>query len=156
MIYLITGTGVFLWISVIISAPYLKSGALPGNGLVYSVCAPLCHQIDSRCFYLWGCALPVCTRCLGIYIGFLVGSWSYPVIRGFSVLQLPRTKTLLLLSAPIVLDKLGNFLSFWETGAWLRFTIGLLWGVILPLYFITGVADLILSRFDKYTNPDKP
>jgi len=145
-IYLLTGLGIFFWLSVIILAPFLKNKAIPGTGLIYYVFSPICHQIEARCFSLWGYALPVCTRCLGIYTGFLAGAWSYPFFRGFRALQVPRVKTFLIFSMPIVLDTIGNFLNIWSTGAWLRFFFGLMWGVILPYYFITGLADFFVHR----------
>jgi hypothetical protein len=46
-----------------------------------------------------------------------------------------------LVSFPIVLDAGGNFLRLWETGHLLRFLTGLLWGSILPFYFLTGLAE---------------
>ena len=145
-IYLFTGIGIFLWLSLIILAPYLKIKASPGIELIYSAFAPICHQIESRCFFLWGNALPVCTRCLGIYSGFLGGAWSYPFFRGFRVLRVPSINTFLFFSAPIVIDTIGIFFNIWATGAWMRFFIGLAWGVILPYYFITGLADFFIQR----------
>lgn len=35
----------------------------------YEQCAWLCHQMDSRSLMIAGVALPVCTRCTGIYLG---------------------------------------------------------------------------------------
>ena len=46
------------------------------------------------------------------------------------------------MSLPIVADTAANFLSLWMTGDWLRFATGVLWGTILPYYFIPGLADV--------------
>jgi hypothetical protein len=48
-------------------------------------------------------------------------------------------------SAPIVLDTLGNFSGLWSTPKMVRFATGVPWGAILPFYFITGVAELVLA-----------
>lgn len=145
-IYFLTCSGIILWLGVIFLAPYLKSKSNPFGILIFYIFEPLCHQIESRCFYLWGKALPVCTRCLGIYTGFLFGAGFFPLFRGFSMLQIPRAKTFFVFSAPIVIDFVGNFLNIWASGAWLRFAVGLLWGSILPYYFITGAADFFIHQ----------
>ncbi len=49
----------------------------------------------------------------------------------------------MLISFPIVTDTLGNLIGLWETSNAARFGIGLLWGSLLPFYFITGLADLL-------------
>ena len=36
---------------------------------MYVVGSFLCHQLPERSFHLWGVQLPVCARCLGIYVG---------------------------------------------------------------------------------------
>ena len=36
---------------------------------VYGLGALVCHQRPERSFYLWGAQLPVCARCVGIYVG---------------------------------------------------------------------------------------
>ena len=42
--------------------------------LVYLFFKPICHQIDSRSFYIYGVKLAVCSRCSLIYLGALLGS----------------------------------------------------------------------------------
>lgn len=31
-----------------------------------------CHQVAHRSFFIWDCQLPVCCRCLGVYIGVVL------------------------------------------------------------------------------------
>lgn len=40
-----------------------------GAAAVYVVGSVLCHQLPERSFHLWGVQLPVCARCLGMYVG---------------------------------------------------------------------------------------
>jgi uncharacterized membrane protein len=70
----------------------------------------------------------------------------YALRRGFSVLAMPKVRTFLLVTSPLVLDGLGNFFALWSTSNWLRFSTGVLWGLILPFYFITGVADFFIQK----------
>lgn len=67
----------------------------------------------------------------------------YPWIRGFKSLSLPHLRTFLLFSLPMVIDAFGNILRLWSSAGWLRMVLGLIWGAILPFYFITGMADAL-------------
>jgi len=144
-VYLITCAGAIAWLAGIFLAPYLKSRSSSWGALVCAVYAPTCHQAASRSFYCFGYPVAVCARCLGIYLGFLAGLGFYPLSRGFRQIRLPPARLFLSVSAPIVLDTLGNFSGLWLTSGWLRLATGVLWGSILPFYFITGVAELVLA-----------
>lgn len=145
-VYLSTGGAVVLWLGAIVWAPYLRSHSSPWQVFVYAVFSPVCHQIEARSFLLFGQPLAVCSRCLGIYIGCLVGIGIYPFLRGFDRVEIPRTDVFIYLSSPIIIDTIGNFAGLWNTANLARFAAGLLWGPILPFYFIKGLADLLLSR----------
>lgn len=139
--------GTVLWLLAIVLAPVLQSrGAGRAAGLIYAVFSPTCHQIPDRCFSLQGYPLAVCGRCLGVYLGFLGGLLAYPFVRGFSKLELPRARTFLLFSVPIGMDGLAGILGIWASPIGLRLATGFLWGTILPFYFVTGVAGLIIER----------
>ena len=58
------------WVAVILLAPWLP---VPVAGVVYLLGGRLCHQIAERSFHLDGAQLPVCARCLGVYVGAVVG-----------------------------------------------------------------------------------
>lgn len=143
--YLFTVIALLLWLTGIFLAPYLRSRASPWQGLLYAFYSPVCHQVPERCYFLFGHPLGVCARCLGIYLGCLVGLSLYPWLRGFRRLELPGTRLFLLLSSPILIDTLGNFTMLWTTPNPGRLGTGLIWGTILPFYFITGMADLLHS-----------
>lgn len=143
-VYLFSLIGILIWITVIFLAPYLYSESKPGSILAYAFFSPVCHQAPSRSFFLFGYPLAVCARCLGIYFGFLSGTAIYPFLRGLSSLSMPKNRTFLLLSSPIVMDTIGNFFHIWSTSNGIRFAIGFIWGIILPFYFIFGIADLFI------------
>ncbi len=139
--------GAGLWLLAIFLAPVLQSrDAGRAASLIYAVFSPTCHQIPDRCFSLQGYPMAVCGRCLGVYLGFLAGLLAYPFIRGFSKLELPHARTFLLFSAPIGVDGLAGILGIWASPIGLRLATGSLWGTVLPFYFITGVAGLIVER----------
>lgn len=130
-----------LWMSGIFLAPFLKSHSQTWNEFIYAVFSPVCHQISERSFFIFGYPLAVCTRCLGIYAGCLLGMILYPIIQEFADTMIPKIRLFVLITSPIAIDTLGNFFSIWKTTPWLRFTIGFIWGVILPFYFVSGLSD---------------
>jgi uncharacterized membrane protein len=146
LVYYLTLGGIIIWLGVIFLAPYLRSRDSSLSAFAYSVFTPICHQIPSRSFHLFGQPLAVCARCLGIYFGVLGGTGLYPLINGFSKLALPRARTFILVSLPIIIDAGGNFLHLWVSSHRIRFMTGSLWGLILPFYFIVGVSDFFLKR----------
>ena len=148
-IYVLTLAGILIWLAAIILAPWLRSRSSGLSPYVYACFSPLCHQVPGRSFELFGFPLAVCARCLGIYVGFLGGMVLYPIRRDFSGVRLPRTAFFLALSAPIVLDTAANGLGLWATSNLVRFFLGLLWGLILPFYFLTGLGELALEVHKK-------
>lgn len=73
----------------------------------------------------------------------------YAFKRGFSQISVPKTLTFVLVTSPLVIDALGNLFHIWSSSNWPRFLTGALWGLILPFYFVTGVADFFLNRAQK-------
>ncbi|MBD3415184.1 MAG: DUF2085 domain-containing protein [Candidatus Aminicenantes bacterium] len=138
--------GISAWLMVIFSAPYLKNLDLPLSAFLYSIFSPICHQNPTRCFYLFGNPLAVCTRCLGIYFGFFLGTLLFPLINGLTTVKPPEKLLFVILSIPIATDTLANLFSLWHTSDWLRAVIGLIWGWILPYYFIAGVSEMFLEH----------
>lgn len=152
LIYSVTLIGILAWIGLIFLAPYLKSQSSPFSGFVYTIFSPTCHQIPSRCFYAFGHPLAVCARCLGIYCGFLLGILIFPFMQGFDSPALPKAKTFVLLSIPIALDAAVNLLGVWTSPDWVRFLTGIVWGLILPFYYLAGLSDFFLNRKKGLTN----
>jgi len=144
LIYFLTAGGIIAWLCMIFLAPYLKSRSSGLSTYIYALFSPFCHQIPSRSFSIFHHPLAVCARCLGIYFGFLAGIALYPFVKGFSEISLPKVKTLIFISLPIVIDTVGN-LFLWMSPGWLRFLLGFIWGLILPFYFIAGLADYFVN-----------
>lgn len=61
------------WVALLVLAPWLP---VPVAGVLYLLGGRICHQIAERSWYLDGVQLPVCARCLGIYIGAAAASIS--------------------------------------------------------------------------------
>jgi uncharacterized membrane protein len=146
-IYVLTVAGTAVWLAAIFLAPWLAGhGASGASRLLYAVFSPICHQIPGRCFFLQGHPLAVCGRCIGIYVGFAAGLIVYPFVRGFSKLELPPVRLLVLLTLPMALDAVAGILGVWASPIGVRFATGFAWGTVLPFYFVTGVADFFRAR----------
>lgn len=146
IIYTATLVGILTWIGALFYAPYLKSYSSPFSGFLYAVFSPTCHQIPSRCFYAFGNPVAVCARCLGIYAGFLLGILIFPLIKDFSKPAMPKAKTLIFLSMPIIIDATGNLAGLWTSSNWVRLLTGIIWAIILPFYFLAGLTDYFLQK----------
>ncbi len=146
IVYVLTLWGIILWLGLIFLAPFLKNKSLFLGDFIYALFSSTCHQIPERCFLLSGHHLAVCTRCLGIYTGFLIGTIFFPFSRNSVTASLPRIKTFILFTSPIVLDTMGNFFSIWSTPPWARFVLGAAWGFLLPFYFIIGITDAFSKK----------
>jgi uncharacterized membrane protein len=156
IVFAVTLTASLIWVSIIFLSPFLKSKGFFLIDWIYQGFGSLCHQWPSRCFYLFGYPMPVCTRCFGLYLGFFAASLFYPIIKGWTSLSIPGIRTLAAASLPIVIDTAGNFLFAWHTPGEIRFVIGILWGIILPFYFIPGLsgAALMLQKQRNRINAD--
>lgn len=142
-VFIITLSGIMLLISVIFLAPYLKSRGIQANVFLYAFTGSICHQVPVRCIHMWNHPLAVCSRCLGIYTGFLAGTLVYPFFHGFTHTRPPRIETMIIMTIPIGIDAMGNFFHFWNSAGWLRFSVGLFWGGLLPYFFIPGIVDAV-------------
>jgi len=146
-VYLLSAVGTVIWLATIFLAPWLAGrGALGASRVVYAVFSPVCHQIPERCFQLQGHPLAVCGRCLGIYAGFAAGLLLYPFLRGFATVKLPSGRLFLLLTLPMALDAVAGILGLWASPIGVRFATGVVWGTILPFFFVAGVADFVKMR----------
>lgn len=151
-------TGSLFWLFLIIVSPFLLNRDLFLSSLIYEFFTSICHQLPSRCFHLSGFPMPVCTRCFGIYSGFFLGTFLYPKLKGWASLSIPGIRLFAAFSLPVIIDTGGNFLFAWQTPGTIRFIIGILWGVLLPYYFIPGISEAVwmMKHRPKDKNKSKP
>jgi len=100
-----------------------------------------CHQLPERSFFIFGKALPVCSRCTGLYLGALFGVLIYPIKKFVA-----SKKLLLIASTPIGLDGLGQLVGLWASTNLLRFTTGAFFGMVVVLFILPDLME-VLSFF---------
>lgn len=80
--------------------------------------APVCHQKAERCIHVAGTPLPVCARCLGIYLGAFAMAWALellpPARRAIRRGEGTAARTLLVATGLMGLDVAGRALAFWS------------------------------------------
>lgn len=105
--------------------------------------APVCHQMPSRSPHLYGVPLAVCDRCLGIYLGFVVGvagtGWGRSVWRAIGS---PGRYVLLGSLVPLGVDWVGPFLGLWANTPVSRALTGGVFGLVAASY----VTDRLLRK----------
>ncbi|MGH9915095.1 MAG: DUF2085 domain-containing protein, partial [Pyrinomonadaceae bacterium] len=89
--------GAFVWIGLIMGAPISASyGHRRIADFIYHIFLPICHQIPGRSYHILGYKFAVCSRCFGIYSGFICGLLLYPVFRSLTLRYTPDRKWLVL------------------------------------------------------------
>ena len=120
---------------------------LPGwaGAVVYGLGSLVCHQLPDRSFHVAGFQLPVCARCLGIYVGASVGIASVWLRsdRGRTVLPMPA-RELRWLAAVAATPTLVT-VAFEMVGAWYpsnntRAFAGLPLGMLVGLVVMNALA----------------
>ena len=103
----------------------------------------VCHRIELRSFHLGGRALPLCSRCSGMYLGVLL-SFTYFTLRRRKAALFPPKHLILMLGfifIGYVIDGANSYLhllpvdfGIYEPSNFLRLTTGLLFGIVLSSF----------------------
>jgi uncharacterized membrane protein len=143
--WLFVAMGSLLVILLTVGAPTLLAAGHKSVALtIYQTFSHLCHQIPERSFFLDGHPLAVCSRCTGLYTGFLGGIVSYPLIRSFRRTDAPSRKWLFAAAAPLAIDFGLEFFGIWHNTHFSRFATGVLLGGVSAFYVMPGLLDLSL------------
>lgn len=82
-----------------------------------------CHRLPERSFFFRGRQFPICARCTGILVGYLLGVFYFLVFGRISFI------VSLWLLIPIIVDGVGQYLNMWLSTNRRRFITGILAGV---------------------------
>ena len=140
-------TAIFL-LSLIITAPLAVASDHSVLGLaIYQAFSHVCHQIPARSFFVAGHPLAVCSRCTGLYLGFVLALLLYPLIGGLGKTETPERKWLFVAATPLAFDVAFNSLGVWTNTHGSRFITGALLGAVAVFYVMPGLAMLSLTYF---------
>lgn len=136
---------VTLFVLLIVIAPL---AAASGHGAIatgiYRAFGTICHQLPERSFSIDGHKLAVCSRCSGLYAGFVFTLLVYPLIRSLRKISTPDRKWLFLAALPLAIDFSLTFFGIWENTHTSRLLTGLLLGSVSAFYVMPGLMDLSL------------
>ncbi|HXQ69748.1 MAG TPA: DUF2085 domain-containing protein [Pyrinomonadaceae bacterium] len=141
----ISATVATLFVALIVIAPL--AAATGHNGIaagIYHAFGKICHQLPERSFFIDGHKLAVCSRCTGVYFGFLFTFLVYPLVRSLRRTSTPDRKWLFLAALPLAIDFSLTFLGIWENTHTSRLLTGLLLGSVAVFYVVPGIMDLSL------------
>lgn len=111
-----------------------------GKSLIRRLCRLLCHQKEERCFKIRNYVFPICARCTGILISFLV---SLVCIK--NKIEISFFVAILLLSV-MFCDWILQYLNILMSTNKRRFLTGLIGGVGLT-YFYYYIIIFLFRNF---------
>ena len=136
------------WVIVLIATPILPGWA---GAVVYGLGSFVCHQLPDRSFHVAGFQLPVCARCLGIYVGASVGV-AYVWLRsdrGRTVLAIPARELRWLAAvaaAPTLVTVAFEVGGVWYPSNNTRALAGLPLGMLVGLVVMNALARARTER----------
>ena len=142
-------------VALVVVAPLAAAG---GHGdlaqVIYRAFGVLCHQRPDRSYFIDGHKLAVCSRCTGIYAGFVFTLLLYPLIRSLRTTTAPPPRWLLLAAVPLGIDFSLTFFGIWENTHTSRLLTGVLLGSVAVFYVVPGLMELSLRPL--YTSKPRP
>jgi uncharacterized membrane protein len=152
----ISAVAATLFVMLIVVAPLAAaSGHVNVAAVIYRGFAVICHQIPERSFFIDDHKLAVCSRCTGLYAGFLFTLLIYPLVRSLRRTTAPARKWLFLAALPILIDFSLTFFGIWENTHASRLLTGLLLGSVSVFYVMPSIMDLSLRALVNRT-PQAP
>ena len=138
---------------VLIGVPLLEEPTLVGaRGVGYAVC----HQLPTHSFFAAGEQLPLCARCTGIYLGFLVGIAGMALLGTLGAAVWPPTtvSTILMLSMALMVGDGFNSLTsalpegfqVYQPTNLLRLATGISAGMSLSLLLVPLLNDSLWAK----------
>ncbi len=142
-LYLIFLIAVAFWCSLLIAAPLLAKYEFGfASGITYLFFSKICHQMPERSFFIFGKQFAVCSRCSGLYFGFLFGTIIYPLISKLKPNWIPPKKYFFLAGVPIFIDIFIRFFQIAENTFTSRLITGLLLGAATVFFVLPGFLSL--------------
>ena len=155
LLYLVFLISVTMWCFLIIAAPLLaKFEYRFASGIIYIFFSKICHQMAERSFFIFGKQFAVCSRCTGLYFGFLLGTIIYPVIHKFRSNWIPAKKYFYLAMIPIFIDISMRFFHIAENTFTSRLITGLILGATTVFFILPGFLSLGDNSENKVTIQD--
>ncbi|HIH02185.1 TPA: DUF2085 domain-containing protein [Thermoplasmata archaeon] len=106
----------------------------------------LCHQLDERSFFIDGFQMPLCARCLGLHLAFLVSAAMIMTRRDSRLSGLPPARSMVALGVlmiPAMADVILSYLDVVDSDNTRRVVTGALFGAALAFVLVPFVRSLL-------------
>ena len=107
--------------------------------ILHAVYGRVCHQMPERSLWILGHPMAVCSRCLGIYLGYVAGLLGYPFLHKRLEERLLQRRWLFLALAPAVIDFTGGYLGLFDNTVASRVATGFVAGLAAAIYTSAGL-----------------
>ena len=137
-----------LFVSATIAAPLIEASGGDKTevaSFIYLAYTKVCHQIADRSFHIHGYPLAVCSRCFGIYAGYVLGLAVYPFVRSLVRTETPRRTWLLLALVPLAIDFAGDYAGVFDNTLLSRALTGLVAGAAGAFFTLPGFVSLAVA-----------
>jgi len=107
----------------------------------------MCHSRPDRSFHFKGKQFPICARCTGVLLGWIIG------IVYCSLSEIPKSYFTILIFIPLIIDGGTQLLGKRESNNILRLITGILFGmgtIFVFLYFHRLMLKLAIIFLEKY------
>ncbi len=133
-----------LWMALILAAPWLMAErSFLASTALYQGFSAVCHQAPERSFYFRGYPMGVCSRCAGIYAGFIAGLALYPFIRDLREDRFPPRWILIAAAIPTAVDFTAGFIGLYANTFLSRSLTGILFGAVAAFYITPGLVSAL-------------
>lgn len=129
------------WMALIVAAPLWSETHGVLALILYRSFSAVCHQIPERSFHLHGFPLAVCSRCTGIYAGFIVGVLIAPLARELRETEMPNRRWLIWAVLPMLVDFGADFVGLFNNTFISRAATGALLGIVAAFYILPGCVS---------------
>ena len=131
------------WLGGIIS-PCLDSNCINSLYLFQKqLFSTVCHQSAAKSFICNDLPFLVCARCTGIYSGALFSAFMLLIYNKLIIL---KTKYLMILSAPMLLDVILVNIGVYNYNKSLSAFTGFLFGSAVFLYILSAIENLLFTK----------
>lgn len=112
-------------------------------GVIYQFFHPVCDQLSSRSFHIFGYKLAVCSRCASIYYAGTLGIIVYPFVRSLKDVRIPNPFYLVIPFAAMVADFSVNYLGIGHNTFVSRSITGGAFGFSLAFFLVPVWISLL-------------
>jgi uncharacterized membrane protein len=154
IVYAALATLSVVWIGLIFAAPWMMAERrFLASTIIYRGFSAVCHQMVERSFHFHGFPLGVCSRCAGVYAGFVIGLALYPFLRDLREEKFPARWILVVSAIPVAIDFAGGLLELFANTFLSRALTGMLFGAVAAFYILPGLISTVNDLRASFANP---